>query len=595
MSLILSSSSVIENEAGTIPQGVRRDMLIYPTKKFSPPIIAGIRVSRKNPLKFNTIIDTGDFNIKGEEFNQIAKKLMGYFASSFLIREEDLWVNLSAYESNRMIPDVLFGTEMGKDMLAGDCLLKRFTASLMHPETELGRQYWDAVFARMHSKKGGLKNEINAFQKVWIVPSVAEVYVKEQGEDVPEKFSHWGLRKSEYAAFVVNRYLEVKCEKDMKAHKKREEEENANIDADYDICLPIFKEKILPVIEKEINEGETFANFRQIYNSMILATWYKKTFKRSPIASSYIDSNNTNSLQVNIGEVKKIPKRSMIKRETVRKYFKILNVDIMDYLVFLREKGFDIDWKDSSDGKLKALIRYKDKISGYVNPLSTGVGFSVNLKVIKMTRSLSKVRQIRHFGQRKHHTSKIILAEVIIQKAKFLRKLKKYEEAISLCKKAHAIDKTNPYPFNVIGTCLADQNDNYAAIENYHKALEVNNGVTRAWMNLGNRYLNLNNLQKAKEYYEKAIIINSLSPKEEAFKELAKNSLNKINSSIENDPQKYYQEYLELFRNGVYHHIGEFMDPVKKSMISRSFFSGGMNLTSISNDLLVSSESLLTD
>ena len=35
-------------------------------------------------------------------------------------------------------------------------------------------------------------------------------------------------------------------------------------------------EVILPVIEEEVNHGKNFRYLRQIYNSLILATWFKR-------------------------------------------------------------------------------------------------------------------------------------------------------------------------------------------------------------------------------------------------------------------------------------------------------------------------------
>ena len=46
---------------------------------------------------------------------------------------------------------------------------------------------------------------------------------------------------------------------------------------------------MIPAIEREVNEGENFAPLRQIVNSMILATWYKKTLKTSLLGQYYAD------------------------------------------------------------------------------------------------------------------------------------------------------------------------------------------------------------------------------------------------------------------------------------------------------------------
>ena len=37
-------------------------------------------------------------------------------------------------------------TEMGRDLLAQDYMLKQLTASLMYPEKELGQEFWNRVY-----------------------------------------------------------------------------------------------------------------------------------------------------------------------------------------------------------------------------------------------------------------------------------------------------------------------------------------------------------------------------------------------------------------------------------------------------------------
>jgi len=55
----------------------------------------------------------------------------------------------------------------------------------------------------------------------------------------------------------------------------------------------IIREVLIPEIEREVNEGKTFANLRQIYNSVILAAWYKKNLKESLLGQVYVGQNKT--------------------------------------------------------------------------------------------------------------------------------------------------------------------------------------------------------------------------------------------------------------------------------------------------------------
>src|SRR5271169_3130231 len=51
----------------------------------------------------------------------------------------------------------------------------------------------------------------------------------------------------------------------------------------------IVREIVIPELTKEVNEDKNFAQLRQVYNSLILATWYKKKIKDSILAQVYED------------------------------------------------------------------------------------------------------------------------------------------------------------------------------------------------------------------------------------------------------------------------------------------------------------------
>ncbi|MBF0385064.1 MAG: UTP--glucose-1-phosphate uridylyltransferase, partial [Candidatus Omnitrophica bacterium] len=61
---------------------------------------------------------------------------------------------------------------------------------------------------------------------------------------------------------------------------------------------------LIPEIEKEVNEGKNFAPLRQIYNSVILASWYKDTLKESLLGKIYVDKNKTLGVDVADKEIK---------------------------------------------------------------------------------------------------------------------------------------------------------------------------------------------------------------------------------------------------------------------------------------------------
>jgi NAD+ synthase (glutamine-hydrolysing) len=260
------------------PQVVRAQSVVLPPvpvhQVFTPTIVRGLSIYPNNPFQFDFIIDTGDESLKEEAFQKEAKKLISYFLASLTTPEEKMWVNLSPREKDRIIPDGFDRTQMGVDMLAQDYLLKKMTASLLYPENETGKKFWDTLKKKL-AEHGQKEMPVNAFNKVWIVPDKATVY------------------EHNNSVFVIQRHLKVMLEEDYLSQKAAGyEEKNISQQSATDLLRDI----IIPEIEREVNEGKTFANLRQIYNAMILATWYKKNLRESVLGKAYVDQNKVGGI-----------------------------------------------------------------------------------------------------------------------------------------------------------------------------------------------------------------------------------------------------------------------------------------------------------
>ena len=248
------------------------EMMITATDPFKPAMIKGLRIDPDNPLMFDFIVDTGDTGINGEALKLEGEKLIKYFLASLTVPEEDLWVNLSPNEPDRIIPEGFGDTEMGRDILAQDYLLKQLTAAMMYPEESLGEKFWDRVYERAYEKFGTTDISVNTFNKIWIVPSEATVYEHEEDASV----------------YVVNQHLKVMLEQDYLARGQIPE-----VSEPWSLTSEIICEILIPEIEREVNEGWHFANLRQIFNSLILAAWYKQNLKQSLLGQVYVDQNKT--------------------------------------------------------------------------------------------------------------------------------------------------------------------------------------------------------------------------------------------------------------------------------------------------------------
>jgi|GEM_PF-5990717 len=297
--------------------------MINLTPNYAPMIVKGLKVHPENPLLFDFIVDLGqDHNISQSntpEFREEARKLMKYFLASLTVPEENLWVNLSPYEKDRVIPQELGQTELGRDMLAQDYILKQMTASLIYPEKELGKAFWSKVYAKAKNEYGTTQMPVNTFNKVWIMAEKADVYVHDN------------------TAFVVASHLKVMLEEDylaMQKHSlvgagskpalKRDGLEPSPTGNNlHSLSSTIIRSVVLPALENEVNTGKHFANLRQIFHSMILATWYKKNLKEALLNQVYSNKAKINGVDV---------ADKTIKEQIYKEYLKAYKKGVFNYI-----------------------------------------------------------------------------------------------------------------------------------------------------------------------------------------------------------------------------------------------------------------------
>ncbi len=289
---------------------------------FVPVMLRGLQVNLENPFQFDFIVDSGNTGLRGNELRAESEKLAKYFLATLTTPEEELWVNLSPYEHDRIIPEDLGKTTMGQDLLTQDYILKQVTASLILPDSETGKVFWDKVYKKAYEAFGTTNIPTDTFNKVWIVPERAVVY-----EDTTR-------------AIVTESHLKVMLESDYLAEQKsREEKEESrenkiegrgengeepqavgsrehivssekpllnNNDymptTDHSFASDIVREVLIPLLEHEVNEGKNFTSLRQMFHAMVLATWYKQALKTSILNRVYADQRKIKGLEVNSEE-----------------------------------------------------------------------------------------------------------------------------------------------------------------------------------------------------------------------------------------------------------------------------------------------------
>jgi len=271
--------------------------MVSVSPNFEPALIKGITVHQDNPFLFDFIVDPGQSKLSGDALKQESDRMIKYFFASLTLPDKDIWVNLSPYERDRMVPESLGETFMGRDLLAQDYMLKQLTASLIYPQAALGKTFWDRVYAQAKEKFGTTQIPVNTFNKVWIMPQSAGIY--EHGQ----------------TAFIVEGHLKVMLEEDYLSLKKHnainsviargpqgdEAISERTTNDTHAIGSQVIRQIILPEIEREVNDGKNFATLRQIFYAQVLAVWFKRNLKQALLNRVYankgtvkgIDDNNT--------------------------------------------------------------------------------------------------------------------------------------------------------------------------------------------------------------------------------------------------------------------------------------------------------------
>jgi hypothetical protein len=287
---------------------------------YEPVIIKGLTIHKDNPFLFDFIVDIGQDKLSGEPLKKEGEKLIKYFLASLAIPDTDVWVNLSPYEKNRMIPEALGQTDMGRDLLQQDYILKQITASLIYPEKDLGKKFWDRVYSKARQMFGTTQIPVNTFNKVWIMADRAEVFEHNQ------------------TAFVVDQHLKVMLEEDYLALQKHNKNlpflntSGGNPDTTHSITSSIIKQIILPELEKEINTGKNFANLRQIFNSIILSSWYKKNLKAALLNQIYANQSKVKGIGRVIASEAKQSQQNLSPVQIYQQYLKAYKKGVFNYI-----------------------------------------------------------------------------------------------------------------------------------------------------------------------------------------------------------------------------------------------------------------------
>lgn len=270
---------------------------------FTPTILRGLEIDPADPFKFQFIVDRGDNPLTEAELKTESEKVIRYFLAGLAVPEGKLWVNLSPYEGDRVVDEVFGQTEMGRDLLAQDYILKQITASLFSPDGQFGKDFWNKVYKKAFEKFHTTNIPINTFNKVWVIPDKATVYANGNRAMIVE---------SELNVLLEQDYLSI--EKNLLNDKFGTQKQEANSTKEISaMSSEIVREAVLPQLRNEVNTGKNFAQLRQVYHSLILANWFKENLKQAILNKVYSDKNKVGAISIEDKEAaKKIYDRYLV-------------------------------------------------------------------------------------------------------------------------------------------------------------------------------------------------------------------------------------------------------------------------------------------
>lgn len=180
---------------------------------------------------------------------------------------DKFWVNLNPNEPDRIIDPQLAKTDAGRILLQSDFQMKKTVAKLIHPDTSLGKQYWQQLMkpSWQQLKRNGTQPCPPVF-RMWIVPAPATV------------------REDDNGIYIADAPLKVKLEShDFEMFRGL----SGSYSALYASCTPpdkgtktyqelLYRKLILPRVEQAVNKAPEYAELRRVYLSRVAAEWYRQ-------------------------------------------------------------------------------------------------------------------------------------------------------------------------------------------------------------------------------------------------------------------------------------------------------------------------------
>ncbi|KAL4476226.1 hypothetical protein ABPG74_009959 [Tetrahymena malaccensis] len=233
----------------------------------------------------------------------------------------------------------------------------------------------------------------------------------------------------------------------------------------------------------------------------------KKLFLSRLLAAISLDEKNYDQFIQYINKAIQIDPKDCQSLNMYAEYFKLIKNDLKQAKLYY-EKVYELDPKYSSIYFNLAYVEEQNiekKIQYYKKHLELYPNSSVtinNLGVILQEQD-KKQEALKLYQKAFQNDQNSTLYSSNIQNT--LKQLNLYDQALEQCELTLKIDQKHSGSYKIKGEIYSERKESHKAIENFLKALELDQSKTFLYEKLANEYYELKNLQEALKYYQKDV------------------------------------------------------------------------------------------
>jgi hypothetical protein len=245
------------------------------------PFVCGIAFPLKNPMQpgFSLLTDSSLGLLTTEEQTELQFRLGRYLNTFLVLTGDQVNVTLTPTDDYCGLSELLRRTDLGRDMLAQDVVLKHYTACQLHPSTAHGSAFWDGLDTIAADSR-----TFESCFRVWIVPDGATVREKTEDDHVHVTIEKLGLNvlcDVDYDTLLRLRKLQGKHTVFSDAPTRDKH------------IIDLFKKLIVPEIQREVSTGPRFGLLRQILSVLVIAKWVMESQLGTQLEKAGFIGSNT--------------------------------------------------------------------------------------------------------------------------------------------------------------------------------------------------------------------------------------------------------------------------------------------------------------